>query len=112
MPYLLHPTERLYAAKKEGALGTRAIEITTENVSDIAEHFEESVIYKIVRGGSRVHDGFLCDFVVDKKMNVRTRRKVNIGDFVLCLVRAQAPIMPREVFLELFNPKPVDWWKP
>lgn len=112
MAYLIHPTERLYPAKKKGALGTRAVEITAENVEDIANCFEETVIYKVVRGGSRVHDGFLCDLVVNKEMRVQTRRKVNIGDFVVCMVRAKTPVMSREHFLDIFEGTPVDWWKP
>ena len=101
MPYLIHPTERLYPSKKKGGLGTRAIEITTENVEDIAKTFNEQVIYKIV-----------CDLVVDEKMKLRTRRKVNIGDFVICMVRAKTPVMSREHFLNIFEAEPVDWWKP
>lgn len=112
MPYLIHPTERLYPSKKKGGLGTRAIEITTENVEDIAKTFDEQVIYKLVRGGSRVRDGFLCDLVVDEKMKLRTRRKVDIGDFVICMVRAKTPVMSREHFLNIFEAEPVDWWKP
>lgn len=112
MAYLIHPTERLYPSKKKGHLGTRAVEITPENVEDIANKFEETVIYRIARGGTRVRDGFLCNLVVDEKMNLRTRRKVEIGDFVICMVRAKTPVMARDHFLSIFEAKPVDWWTP
>lgn len=99
------PSENLYPARKEGALGIRAIEITAQNVEQIAADFGEQLIWEVVRGGSRMKQGFLCSRVINSSAKLKTRRKVVLGDFVVKLDRAYC-VMEREVFELLFSTTP------
>lgn len=105
---LSHINENLYPALKEGALGIRAIEITSMNVEQIAVDFEEDLIWNVVRGGSRMKHGFLCSRVIDSKNKVKTRRKIVLGDFVVKLGGVYC-VMERTVFESMFSTTP---WKP
>lgn len=97
--------ENLYPARKQGALGIRAIEITALNVEQIAADFGEQLIWEVVRGGSRMKQGFLCSRVINSTAKLKTRRKVVIGDFVVKLDRVYC-VMEREVFELIFSTTP------
>lgn len=97
--------ESLYPARKEGALGIRAVEITAQNIEQLAADFEEDLIWEIVRGGSRMKQGFLCSRVINSSAKLKTRRKVVLGDFVVKLDRVYC-VMEREVFELNFSTTP------